>query len=136
MDTTRKLHVRHLTYFSHGRKHQRNSLSNFLGLSKINGGGYGQNIGYGLPIDKMITNAMYNGEMMKYQPLYGVSQPTDFEAWGHFSQIVWKKTTKVGCYTHTCAQLQDPNHGTPVPNVDYSVCNYNPPGRNTTFTVI
>lgn len=69
------------------------------------GGGYGQNIGAGAPddeIDKMITDQMYNDEMMLY-PGYGTEPDmSNFERWGHFSQIVWKSTTGVGCYTQNC----------------------------------
>lgn len=81
----------------------------------------------------MLTNSMYNGEMTKYQSVYGQASPNDFESWGHFSQMVWKKTKHVGCYTHKCAQLEDPNHDSPVPNVEFSVCNYDPPGKNSLF---
>jgi hypothetical protein len=81
----------------------------------------------------MITNAMYNDEMVKYEPFYGVESPTDFHSWGHFTQIVWKGTQKVGCYTHKCGALVDPNHYEPVANVEYTVCNYSPPGKIAPF---
>ena len=76
----------------------------------------------------MITNQMYNDEMMLY-PGYG-SEPSmsDFERWGHFSQIVWKDTTSVGCATQYCSQgLQNV-----ASNVDpyFTVCNYSPAGRS------
>lgn len=94
-------------------------------------GGYGQNMGYGYNhIGKLLTNAMYNGEMMAFAGSYGAAQPanSDFSAWGHFTQMVWQKTEKVGCYTHTCQALTDPNHGKPIPNTPFTVCNYSPPG--------
>ena len=95
-------------------------------------GGYGQNMGYGYSnIGKLLTNGMYNGEMMAFAGSYGAAQPanSDFGAWGHFTQIVWQKTEKVGCYTHTCDALVDPNHNKPIPNTPFTVCNYSPPGR-------
>lgn len=97
--------------------------------TKAGGGGYGQNIGAGAPpgqIDAMITNEMYNNEMALY-PAYG-SEPdmSNFEKWGHFSQIVWKDTTRVGCYTQHCTN----GLGGVASNVApyFTVCNYQPTG--------
>ncbi|KAJ5677145.1 uncharacterized protein N7477_002778 [Penicillium maclennaniae] len=72
--------------------------------TSIDGGGYGQNIGYGVGADQvgvMLTNLMYNDEIDYFPTPYGESDPSmaDFEKWGHFSQIVWKGTTHVGCAT-------------------------------------
>ncbi|KAL2006034.1 hypothetical protein VTN00DRAFT_9688 [Thermoascus crustaceus] len=96
----------------------------------IDGGGYGQNIGYGVPseaIGKMITNLMYNDEMGYFEGLYGNPNPdmSNFEKWGHFSQIVWKGTTQVGCATTVCGTLQNIGAG-PIP---FTVCNYGPAGN-------
>ncbi|KAK3068831.1 hypothetical protein LTR53_013294 [Teratosphaeriaceae sp. CCFEE 6253] len=96
------------------------------------GGGYGQNIAAGVEasnISAIITDLFYNGEVGWYADLYGQDQPdmTNFESWGHFSQIVWKSTTKVGCATQHC-----PNGLTNVgDNVSpyFTVCNYGPPGN-------
>lgn len=35
---------------------------------------------------------------------YGKNSPnmTDFENWGHYTQVVWSETESVGCYTSTC----------------------------------
>jgi len=76
----------------------------------------------------MITNAMYNGEMPNY-PEYGVDNPdmTNFSKWGHFSQIVWKATTSVGCYTQYCPNGLA-NTGSGV-SPYFTVCNYSPQGR-------
>jgi len=94
------------------------------------GGGYGQNIGAGAPdsdIPKMITNQMYDDEI-NYYPGYG-SEPdmTNFEKWGHFSQIVWADTTSVGCYTQYCSGGLA-NTGSGV-SPYFTVCNYSPPGN-------
>lgn len=98
--------------------------------TKMDGGNYGQNIGAGAPpteIDKMITNSMYNDEMMFY-PGYG-SEPSmdDFHKWGHFSQIVWKETASVGCYTQHCpgGLANVGSNVTPY----FTVCNYYPSGN-------
>ena len=97
------------------------------------GGGYGQNIGAGAPddeIDKMITNQMYNDEMMLY-PGYG-AEPNlgNFERWGHFSQIVWKATTRVGCHTQYCPDGLEGVGSSVSPY--FTVCNYQPAGKPST----
>ena len=93
------------------------------------GGGYGQNIGYGVSADNigvMITNLMYNDEFGYFDGLYGQANPTvNFEHWGHFSQIVWKDTTHVGCATVVCNSLGGSDTSGPTP---FTVCNYSPPG--------
>ncbi|RAL16846.1 CAP domain-containing protein [Aspergillus homomorphus CBS 101889] len=99
--------------------------------TSIDGGGYGQNIGYGVEssaIGEMITNLMYNDEMGYYAELYGEADPdmTNFDLWGHFSQIVWKGTTKVGCATVTCPSLGNVDAAEALP---FTVCNYSPPGN-------
>ncbi|KAJ6091657.1 hypothetical protein N7467_003626 [Penicillium canescens] len=98
--------------------------------TSIDGGGYGQNIGYGVEeasIGEMITNLMYNDEMMYFAELYGTASPdmTNFDAWGHFSQIVWKGTKEVGCATVVCNSLGNAGGS----NVPFTVCNYSPPGN-------
>jgi len=100
-------------------------------------GGYGQNLaswGTTSSLDglvnetgaKAVTEQWYNGEVNSWQ-FYGMSDPpssSPLTAWGHFTQVVWKSTTKVGCYTATCPAgtvLQYPSL--------YTVCNYDPPGN-------
>jgi hypothetical protein len=77
----------------------------------------------------MITNLMYNDEFGYFEGLYGEASPSmaEFERWGHFTQILWKDTTHVGCITVPCASLQnvDTSPSEPIP---YTVCNYSPPG--------
>lgn len=99
--------------------------------SSIDGGGYGQNIGYGVEASQvgvMITNLMYNDEIGYFPTPYGASSPsmTDFEKWGHFSQIVWKGTTHVGCATVMCNGLGNVDSSSSLP---FTVCNYSPPGN-------
>ena len=90
------------------------------------GGGYGQNIAAGVEaknIGSVITDMFYNGEINLFADQYGKEQPdmTNFEGWGHFTQLVWKDTTHVGCYTQTCDTLA--NVGSNVPPY-FTVCNY------------
>lgn len=76
----------------------------------------------------MITNLMYNNEMGYFEALYGEANPSmdNFDAWGHFSQIVWKGTTHVGCATVTCNSLGNVDSSVAVP---FTVCNYSPAGK-------
>jgi uncharacterized protein YkwD len=96
------------------------------------GGGYGQNIAAGLAADNItaiITELFYNGEVSYFNGLYGQAQPdmTNFHNWGHFSQIVWKGTSKVGCATQYCPKgLANVGPYTPP---HFTVCNYGPPGK-------
>ncbi|KAK4500858.1 hypothetical protein PRZ48_009050 [Zasmidium cellare] len=98
--------------------------------STIGGGGYGQNIALGNPdtsISISISDQWYNNELSWYTSLYGEAQPsmTDFEHWGHFSQVVWKGSTKVGCATVYC---EDGVIGWPsTPWI--TVCDYGGPGN-------
>ena len=39
---------------------------------------------------------------------------------GHYTQVVWAETRRVGCVVHDCAS----NRG-----ATYAICNYNPPGN-------
>ncbi|KAL4915122.1 CAP domain-containing protein [Aspergillus aurantiobrunneus] len=99
--------------------------------ANINGGGYGQNIGYGTSaddVDIMISNLMYNDEMGFFENLYGLATPDFglFDKWGHFSQIVWKASTQVGCATVQCDSLGNVDSTSAVP---FTVCNYNPQGN-------
>lgn len=99
--------------------------------TSIDGGGYGQNIGYGVKennIGQMITNLMYNDEMGFFSDLYGLASPIMalFDSWGHFSQIVWKSTTEVGCATVVCDSLGNVDASGSLP---FTVCNYNPAGN-------
>lgn len=97
----------------------------------IDGGGYGQNIGYGVDGDnvgKMLSNLMYNGEFGYFQPYFG-SEPdmSGFDKWGHLTQILWKATTEVGCATVSCNSLGNVDANNPMP---FTVCNYSPAGRS------
>jgi hypothetical protein len=71
---------------------------------------------------------MYNDEVGHFEGLYGQASPdmSYFEHWGHFSQIVWKATSHVGCATVVCDRLQYRESAMVVP---FTVCNYWPPGQ-------
>lgn len=70
--------------------------------------------------------------MTYYSGMYGETNPSfaDFENWGHFSQIVWKDTTGVGCAVVDCGTGGLANVGSDVPPY-FTVCNYYPAGKFT-----
>ena len=80
-------------------------------------------------ITAIISDLFYNGEVNYFEGLYGQAQPSmdNFEKWGHFSQIVWKGTTHVGCATQDCTQQGLANVGSTVAKY-FTVCNYKSPG--------
>lgn len=73
-----------------------------------------------------VTNMWYNGEVNAWT-YYGLDNPpegADLYAWGHFTALVWKGTTKLGCATVSCPA------GT-MSSMDsfFTVCNYAEPGN-------
>lgn len=114
----------------------------------VNGGGYGQNLQIGTPIDNIqaaITNSWYNSEVELF-PDSDYGQPTPlsmnnnglWERYGHFTQLIWAASTKVGCAVQSCDQLKcNPNNGG-CPSSGFmgsnyghslTVCNYLAPGN-------
>lgn len=73
-----------------------------------------------------ISDMWYNAEIDLYPNSYG-SEPdmANFEAWGHYSQVVWKGTQTTGCAVQKCAA------GTMETSMDayFCVCNYSPAGN-------
>ncbi|RDW80396.1 hypothetical protein BP5796_05094 [Coleophoma crateriformis] len=82
------------------------------------GGGYGQNLAaYGgsgniaamspsLLLARSISMQWYNGEFPSFLPsYYGQATPdlSNFGTWGHFTQVLWKSSTQIGCATQYCA---------------------------------
>ena len=103
----------------------------------FDGGNYGQNLAAGVVpenITEIITGLWYNAEVVLY-PSFG-RNPTDdemtasFHEWGHMTQIVWKNTTIIGCWTTDCTdQGGVANTGSNV--LPYlTVCNYKGPGMS------
>jgi hypothetical protein len=107
------------------------------------GGGYGQNIADSgstgdekskNPADLVsgtVSDMWYNGELSHFLPsYYGQPDPemSDFENWGHFSQVVWKGTTTVGCASQFCAS-GDGSIFTGDYSGWFTVCNYGPAGN-------
>jgi pathogenesis-related protein 1 len=59
---------------------------------------------------------------------YSSNSCDDDEVCGHYTQVVWRSTTQLGCAYKHCTS------GTPFganfPEWDFVVCNYSPPGNN------
>ncbi|EGD98303.1 hypothetical protein TESG_05682 [Trichophyton tonsurans CBS 112818] len=97
--------------------------------TSIDGGGYGQNIGYQSgynSVASLLTEQMYNEEVILFEGNYGNNNPSNFHAWGHFTQMVWMSTTHYACYTAHCSNLGGQGSGG---DAYYTVCNYSPPGN-------
>ncbi|MCJ1285370.1 hypothetical protein MMC26_004710 [Xylographa opegraphella] len=93
--------------------------------------GVGMNIAQGTylgpgNLSAVITDMWYNGEVTQF-PGYGIADldvnSPAFQNWGHFSQLVWKGTTEVGCGTSECSA------GTSIGSGYYVACLYYAPGN-------
>lgn len=86
----------------------------------------------------LISEGFYNPEANDYT-YYGHEPDIDtYPDWGHMTTIIWKWTTKVGCYTADCSQngLEFPeNDGDGVPPY-FTICNYAEPGRFSLSSVV
>jgi len=91
----------------------------------------GQNIALGYAHERdAIADGWYNGEEPKYGK-FGYPNPSaNFSDIGHFTQMVWKATTAVGCFSQFCSNLYAAFGGATL-----LVCNYYPAGTFHTFGV-
>lgn len=83
---------------------------------------YISNIAMTYPGWKSVYKTWYDDEV----GLYDWAAATYADAWGHFTAIVWKSTTAVGCGKAWCVNMPiGPQSWTGY----YYVCNYSPPGN-------
>ncbi|KAJ5584714.1 uncharacterized protein N7459_004514 [Penicillium hispanicum] len=74
-------------------------------LWKHSGGPYGENLAFGYPNSSAAVAAWGNEEEH-----YNFKKPTGFtEKTGHFTQLVWRSTTEVGCAAVNCGYTEDNN---------------------------
>jgi len=70
---------------------------------------------------------------MAEESLYDFSKPGFSSATGHFTQVVWKSTTRVGCASAICKNIKDGSgkllFSTQFPTSAFTVCNYHLPGN-------
>lgn len=78
---------------------------------------YGENLAAGYPSINAAINAWY-----AESELYSYSYPKFSSSTGHFTQLVWKASTKLGCAYVPC----NGKNGTPG---CYLVCEYSPVGN-------
>lgn len=84
---------------------------------KHSGSPYGENLAAGYPSVSEAINVWY-----AEQKYYSYNQPGFSYKTGHFTQLVWKGTQKLGCAYVAC----NGTNGTPG---NYLVCEYSPAGN-------
>ena len=76
---------------------------------------YGENLAAGKKVDATKAVRMWAGEFGKYRYAPKYVFETDS---GHYTQLVWRKTTQIGCGRATCGRNA------------VGVCRYSPPGHH------
>lgn len=97
-----------------------------VSIDQATTGAYGQNAAAGVSdIEAVVTSQWYDNEMPLYT-YYGQEPPASvFTETGHFTQVVWKGSSKVGCAISSC-----PNGVTGWPSAkSVAICNYAGPGN-------
>jgi pathogenesis-related protein 1 len=87
------------------------------GLVHSKDSGYGENLFMGTSGHYGTHNAVNSWESEKKDYQGGVLTPSNWYPSGHYTQVVWQNTKRVGCAQSSC------NGSTIV------VCNYDPPGN-------
>jgi uncharacterized protein YkwD len=89
-----------------------------LGLLKHSESGLGENLYWfsGQAFSPSDATDAWGSEKSLYRPGTRISN-TNYQDFGHYTQMIWHNTTEVGC------GVAQSSHGT------YVVCQYNPPGN-------
>lgn len=99
------------------------------------GAGQGQNLftvsGNNFNVTAGITESWYKSEFPAMNGHYGEASLDDntFHQVGHLTQILWKATTGVGCYSLDCGTAMVVNGQSGSRLNKYTVCNYAPQGN-------
>jgi pathogenesis-related protein 1 len=91
-------------------------------------GDVGENIAAAAPPDSRTDQAVvedWASEVADYT--YATNQCAPGEVCGHYTQLVWRDTTQVGCATALCEENSP--FGAQLPRWRFWVCNYSPPGN-------
>jgi pathogenesis-related protein 1 len=92
-------------------------------------GGLGENIAAGAPTETIAAAvSSWVGEAMYYDHTTNTCSAPTGQSCGHYTQIVWKATTGVGC-AHVSCTTNSPFGTTGGGKWDFSVCDYSPPGN-------
>ncbi len=83
--------------------------------NKYNGSGLGENLAYGYDFDDAGAVTAWYDEISDYD----YDDPGFSETTGHFTQVVWKSSTELGCGYKYCGSYYG----------YYIVCNYLPQGN-------
>lgn len=81
--------------------------------------GYGENLFWGSGSSWTVTDAVTSWYSEKSNYTYSTNSCASGKVCGHYTQVVWKNSTALGCYLANC-----PNNGGMIIG-----CNYNPPGN-------
>jgi pathogenesis-related protein 1 len=95
-----------------------------------NRGTRGENVAANAPPGAVLTNPSsvvnaWASEVADYN--YASNTCASGKDCGHYTQIVWRDTTRVGCAHRTCSTNSP--FGSQYPNWDFWVCDYEPPGN-------
>ncbi|HZU84460.1 MAG TPA: CAP domain-containing protein, partial [Polyangiaceae bacterium] len=105
--------------------HNANRNSDYTALGGT--GGLGENIAAGAPtFSPAQAVAAWVAESQFYNHATNTCSAPTGQSCGHYTQVVWKATTAVGCAHVTCT-TNSPFQG--GGNWDFDVCDYNPPGN-------
>jgi len=80
-------------------------------------GPYGENLAAGYPTAAAAIQGWYSESSQ-----YSYNHPEFSHTTGHFTQLIWKSSTQIGCALVSC----NGENGTPG---KFLVCEYNPPGN-------
>jgi pathogenesis-related protein 1 len=92
-----------------------------------NRGAFGENLAAATPGSWKTADVVkdWNSEAAHYNPSKNTCAPG--KVCGHYTQLVWRNTTHVGCAMRTCTKNSP--FGKDFPKWEFWVCDYAPPGN-------
>lgn len=93
-----------------------------------NRGKYGENLAAAAPpTSKTNTQVVQDWVSESGDYTYATNKCAPGKVCGHYTQVVWRNTTQVGCASVTCTKNSP--FGAQFPTWQLWVCNYTPPGN-------